>query len=102
MYEVDGICYAGTSAEKRRVTSVKPLKGGLILATFLSGEQRLFDTTSLTGSAFDALADEAVRASVKAEHGFISWRNGDIDLSPEYLYDHSIPYTVEDSTLLAG
>lgn len=102
MYEVDGICYADTPMNERRITSAKPLLGGLVKVTFLSGEQRLFDVTTLTGSAFDALADEAVQASVKAEHGFISWDNGNVDLAPEYVYEHSIPYMVEDPTLLAG
>ena len=102
MYEVDGICYAGTPMEKRRITDARSLGRGIVLATFLSGEQRLFDIASLSGSAFDALSDESVQASVKAEHGFISWNDGSIDLAPEYLYDHSVPYEVEDSTLLAG
>ena len=33
------------------------LRGGMLLITFSTGEQRLFDTTLLTGSAFETLKD---------------------------------------------
>lgn len=102
MYEVDGICYAGTPINLRRITEAKPLRGGCVLVTFLSGEKRIFDTTTLDGSVFEPLSDERVLASVKVEHGFISWDDGKIDLAPEYLYEHSFPYESEESSLLAS
>lgn len=95
MYEIDGICYAVTPVDLRRVVEAKPLNGGCILVTFLSGEKRIFDTTTLSGSAFEPLSDESVLSTLKVEHGFISWDDGRIDLAPEYLYEHSFPYGAE-------
>ena len=49
MYEVDGICYAGSPMNEIRVVSATPLRGGMLLVKFASGEERLFDTTELKG-----------------------------------------------------
>ncbi len=105
MYEVDGICYAGvpsTPAQELRVVSAAPLQGGMLLVRFSSGEERLFDTTKLEGPAFAPLRDEEVLASAKVEHGFVSWAEGDIDVAPEYMYEHSVPYNHQADWLLAG
>lgn len=45
MYELDGICYAGTPTDSPRIIEAKPLVGGMLLVCFQSGERRLFDTT---------------------------------------------------------
>ena len=45
MYIKNGICYAGKMQEDIRVTEAKPLRGGMLLVTFSTGEKRLFDTT---------------------------------------------------------
>ena len=69
MYEIDGICYAGTRSEDVRIVEAIPLVGGMLLVTFLSGERRLFDTTTVTGSAFAPLRDGTAQATVRVEHG---------------------------------
>ena len=102
MYEIDGICYAGNPDGEPRVASAKPLKAGMLLVEFVSGEERLFDTTALEGSAFEPLRDESVLESVKVEHGFVSWADGEIDVAPEYMYEHSVPYNRQPDWLLAG
>lgn len=99
MYIVDDICYAGTPSDEVRVVDAKPLVGGMLLLTFLSGEKKLFDTTTLDGSAFRPLRDEAVFKTAKVEHGFVSWEDGKIDIAPEYVYEHSIPYNETDDLL---
>ena len=58
MFIVNDICYAGEMEKGIEVTAVKPLRGGIMLVTFSTGEERLFDTTNLTGSAFAPLANE--------------------------------------------
>ena len=45
MYIKDDICYAGELQENIKVTEAKPLRGGMMLITFSTGEKRLFDTT---------------------------------------------------------
>lgn len=100
-YVVDDVCYAGNPGQDVRVVEAKPLRGGMLLLMFSSGEKKLFDTTLLEGPAFFSLRDEAVFQSVCVEHGFVSWADGAIDVSPEYLYEHGVKYD-EDDVLLAG
>ena len=102
MYEIDGICYAGTRSEDVRIVEAIPLVGGMLLVTFLSGERRLFDTTTVTGSAFAPLRDGTAQATVRVEHGFVSWLDGAIDLAPEYVYGHSLAYDDAPATVMAG
>lgn len=102
MYEIDGVCYAGTPACEIRVVSATPLRGGIFLVRFSSGEERLFDTTTLDGPVFAPLRDEGVFASPKVEHGFVSWADGSIDVAPEYMYEHGVPYNRQPDWLLVG
>lgn len=92
MYILNGICYAGEMQEGIKVTDVKPLRGGMMLVTFSTGEKRLFDTTALKGSAFAPLADESVFRNPVLFHGVITWNNGEIDIAPETVYRESYAY----------
>lgn len=92
MYVVDDICYAGSPAEEIRIVEAKPLQGGMLLVSFTSGEKRLFDTTAIEGSAFEPLRQGIAHETVSVFHGFPTWLEGQIDLTPEYVYEHSIAY----------
>ena len=92
MYIVDDICYAGELREGIKVTEAKPLRGGMLLVTFSTGEKRLFDTTTLKGPAFAPLADEAIFSHPTLFHGVITWNNGEIDIAPEMVYQNSYAY----------
>lgn len=92
MYIKGDICYAGEMTEEIRVIDVKPLRGGILLVTFNSGEKRLFDTTLLSGSAFEPLKDESIFNTVSVFHGVIIWKNGEIDIAPETVYYESYTY----------
>lgn len=52
MYIIDDVCYAGEKAQNIKVKEAKVLHGGMLLLTFSTREQRIFDTTLLKGSAF--------------------------------------------------
>ena len=95
MYIKDGICYAGGFQENIRVSDAKPLRGGMMLVTFSTGEKRLFDTTKLEGSAFLPLAEERVFRNPEIFHGVITWNNGEIDVAPETVYQMSYAYQEE-------
>lgn len=95
MYVIDDICYAGELREGIKVKEAKPLRGGMLLVTFSTGGKRLFDTTMLTGSAFEPLKDEAVFNDVRVFHGVITWKNGEIDIAPEKVYMESFAYNTE-------
>ena len=92
MYVKDEVCYAGSLAENIKVTEAKPLRGGMLLVTFSTGERRLFDTTLLKGAAFKPLADESVFNKLVIFHGAITWNNGEIDIAPEKVYMDSYVY----------
>lgn len=92
MYVLNDICYAGEMQDGIKVTEAKPLRGGMMLVTFSTGEKRLFDTTLLQGSAFAPLADERVFNNPVLLHGVITWNNGEIDIAPESVYQDSYAY----------
>ena len=92
MYIQNDICYAGQMQEGIRVTEAKPLRGGMMLVAFSTGEKRLFDTTRLDGPAFAPLEDEAVFSHPVLFHGVITWNNGKIDVAPEVVYRNSYAY----------
>ncbi len=92
MYIVNDICYAGEIQDGIKVTEAKPLRGGMLLVTFSTGEKRLFDTTTLQGSAFAPLADETIFMNPVLFHGVITWNNGEIDIAPETVYRDSYAY----------
>lgn len=92
MFILNDICYAGELTEDIRVVEAKPLRGGLLLVTFSTGEKRLFDTTKLDGPAFLPLADEEVFMHPTIFHGVITWNNGEIDIAPETVYRDSYAY----------
>lgn len=93
MYVLNGICYAGNFEEDIKITDVKTLPGGMLIATFSTGEKRLFDTTKLQGSAFAPLSDEKIFNNPTLFHGIITWNNGEIDIAPETVYRDSYPYS---------
>ena len=92
MFINNDICYAGEMQENIKVTEARPLRGGMMLVTFSTGEKRLFDTTLLTGSAFEPLKDETIFMNPRIFHGVITWNNGEIDIAPEYVYEESYAY----------
>lgn len=92
MYILNDVCYAGELREDIRVTEAKPLRGGMMLVTFSTGEKRLFDTTLLKGAAFEPLRDEKIFNSPVLFHGVITWNNGEIDIAPETVYRDSYAY----------
>ena len=92
MYIKNDVCYAGQWQEDIRVVEAKPLRGGMMLVTFSTGEKRLFDTTTLQGAAFAPLADEEVFSHPVLFHGVITWADGEIDIAPETVYRDSYAY----------
>lgn len=79
----------------RRISSVRVLAEKMLLVSFASGEERLFDASVLTGEAFQPLDDPDVFCRAYVDHGVVAWENGSIDCSPEYMYENSVPYVRE-------
>ena len=93
MYILNGIAYAGTANEEKRVIAVKPLDDWMLLVTFAPGEKRLYDASPLLSfPAFQPLRDEAVFKAAQIDHGVVTWMDGEIDIAPETMYADSFAY----------
>ena len=92
MFTLNGIVYAREKKTDIQIISVKPLEDMMMILTFSTGEQRLFDATILTGPAFLPLADETVFKNFRIVDGVVTWMDEEIDCSPEYVYENSYSY----------
>lgn len=92
MFIVNGIVYASEKPENIQIISAKPLDDMMMILTFSTGEQRLFDATTLSGPAFQPLADKKIFDSCKVVDGVVTWMNEEIDCAPEFMYQNSYPY----------
>lgn len=73
-----------------KVWEVRPLKDHKLWLRFSTGEAKEFDFTPLLDKpVFEPLADTETFNSVYIDRGMTVWNDGDIDISPEYLYVHS-------------
>lgn len=72
MFTLNGIVYASEKPENLQILSAKPLDDMMMILTFSTGEQRLFDATVLTGSAFAPLADEKIFKDCKVVDGIVT------------------------------
>jgi hypothetical protein len=90
MYLKDGIIYAGEQTPQIKVSGVRPMANYRLWIRFSTGEARVFDFTPLLQEpAFAPLADMDVFRGVYIDYGVLVWNDGEIDISPEYLYEHS-------------
>ena len=96
MFEMNGIVYGGEPKEPLKVESFKILSDKIMLITFSNGETRLFDATILNSGIFKKLDDESIFNNAKIDHGVITWLDGDIDCSPEFMYKNSFDYFVSN------
>ena len=97
MFFLNGFVYGGTPEESIRVDSVKALHDKILLIVFNNGEERLFDATILRGPVFEPLSDETVFAKCSVDHGVVTWKDGEIDCAPEFMYENSYEYPKEMS-----
>ena len=93
MFIINGIAYAGDRSQKIEVKKVKPLEDYMMIVTFSSGEQRLFEAKYLLEfPAFKSLEDETIFKGAKVEYGVVVWDDGSIDIAPETMYEKSYAY----------
>ncbi len=92
MYIIDGIAYAGEASVPIKISGIRAMDNYLLWIRFNTGEARVFDFKPLLDSpAFAPLADKAVFRDVYIDYGIPVWNDGEIDISPEYLYENSVP-----------
>ena len=56
MFTMNGIVYAGEKPKNIEIVNAQPLEDMMMILTFSSGEQLLFDATVLSGPAFQPLS----------------------------------------------
>lgn len=92
MYVVDGIAYAGEQAPTIKVCGVRPMEDHRLWVRFNTGEAKVFDFGPLLREpAFSPLSDPKVFAGVYIDYGVTVWLEGEVDIAPQYLYDHARP-----------
>lgn len=74
------------------IIDVKPLENQFLLLLFSSGKKKLFDTSLLEGPVFEALKDAEIFNEITLDHGVVTWKNGEIDCAPEYMYMYGYDY----------
>lgn len=90
MFIKDGIAYAGEQPQPVRVCGVRALDDYRLWVRFTTGETKMFNFSPLLNSpAFAPLQDEELFRQVYIDYGTPAWQNGDIDIAPEYLYEHA-------------
>lgn len=92
MYVKEGIVYGEQQMRSVKVKSVKALDDMIMLITFSNGEMRVFDATVLNGTVYEELKTRAVFENPGIDHGVVTWLDGKVDCSPEYMYQNSYAY----------
>ena len=91
MYIVNDIAYAGEPAPSVKVGGVRPLDDYKLWIRFNTGEAKIFDFKPLlTAPGFTLLKDESVFKQVYIDYGVTVWKDGDIDIAPEKLYEEGV------------
>lgn len=92
MYIKDGIAYAGEQRPPIRVSGVRPMAEHRLWVRFNTGEAKIFDfSDELESPAFAPLRDREIFDGVYIDYGVPMWNDGEIDIAPEYLYQHGAP-----------
>ena len=98
MYIQNGIAYAGEQKKPVTISGVRPLTDYLLWVRFNTGEIKQFDFKPLLDApAFRPLKDAEIWNGVYIDYGVTVWQDGEIDIAPEYLYEHSIPLTEKET-----
>ena len=71
------------------INSAKYLGDYRLSLSFSNGEQRVFDAKDFIAShpLFAPLQDKQLFSQFQLDGWTISWRNGTLDIAPEYLYE---------------
>ena len=91
MYIKNGIAYAGEPTPPLKISGVRPLENFNLWVRFSNGETKIFDFRPLLKEpGFIPLQDEKVFREVYIDYGCTVWKDGDIDIAPEYLYENGV------------
>jgi hypothetical protein len=90
MFIKDGIAYAGETEKPITVISARAIEDYKLWLRFSTGETKIFDFLPLLNNKiFLPLMDKALFNDVYIDYGVTVWKNGEIDIAPEYLYQNA-------------
>ena len=95
MYIIDGIAYAGEISQPVKISGVRALENYKLWVRFNTGEAKTFDFKPLLDEpAFAPLRDKDVFNGVYIDYGVTVWKDGNIDIDPEYIYENGVTVKV--------
>jgi len=89
----NGICYPDVPARHVKIVAAENVGDWLLRVRFDDGAMRLFDGRALEGEVFAPLSNADAFAGWKLDYETLTWNDGDIDIAPEYVLNHSTPIT---------
>ena len=87
----DGICYPDAPMRHVKIVAAENVGDHLLHVRFDDGELRVFDGRSLVGEVFEPLKSADAFADWKLDYETLTWNDGDIDISADYVLIHSKP-----------
>ena len=88
----DNRCYSSDLRPVLKITGAESLGSYRLRVVFNGEETRIFDGRSLLQTeVFAPLADEKVFADYRLDYETLTWLDGDADIAPEFVYEHSEP-----------
>ena len=85
----EGVCYPDVPARHVKIVAAENVGDHLLHVRFDDGETRLFDGHALVGDVFAPLSAPSAFAAWKLDYETLTWNDGDIDISPEYVLNHT-------------
>lgn len=91
MYERNGTAYAGELTQPLKVWGVRPLEDFNLWVRFSNEESGIFNCKPLLEKpCYAPLKDPDVFRGVYIDYGVPVWKDGEIDIAPEYLYEQTL------------
>ena len=91
MFVKEGIAYAGEAEKSITVISVSAIEDYKLWLRFSTGEIKTFDFMPLLNDkVYLPLMDKTIFNDVYIDYGVTVWKNGEIDIAPEYLYQNAV------------
>lgn len=76
------------------ITAAKVLEGHKLRLTFNDGMCKEFDFVQVLAKGlpvFEPLKNLTVFRNIVLDGWTVTWKDGTIDIAPEYLYEHGVP-----------
>ena len=96
----NGICHAELSKVPLHAIGCSALGGHRVRVEFNDGSVKDVNCESLLSlPAFKPLSDPLVFRDCSINHGVVTWLDGEIDIAPEWLYEHGISHTYSSADI---